>query len=136
MSDGSHPSPLLNVSLERLNGFARIRLAGELDLTGKARFEEVLSAAEALGGTAIFLDVEHLVFMDSTGLSSLLIAGQRAKQAGRGLEIRGARAQIRRVLAISGLHWLLDGSAPAASESSNGSLKWEPVPLREGVPSG
>jgi anti-anti-sigma factor len=136
MFEGSHPGPLLSVAVERRNGFARIRLAGELDLTGKARFEEALSAAEAFGSTAIFLDVEHLVFMDSTGLTSLFIAGQRAKQAGRGLEIRGARAQIRRVLVISGLHWLLDGSAPAASESSDGSLRWEPVRVDGSAPSG
>jgi anti-sigma B factor antagonist len=136
MSDGSHPRPLLSVSVERTDGFARIRLAGELDLTGKARFEEALHVAEALGPTAIFLDVENLVFMDSTGLSALLGAIERATPARRGLQIRGARERIRRILVISGLHWLLDGDAPAASETSAGLLKWEPVPMDGGGRSG
>jgi anti-sigma B factor antagonist len=136
MTDGSRPDPLLQVSVDHWNGVARVRLAGEFDLTSREYFERALSAAESHAHTAVVLDLDNLVFMDSTGLSAILTALKRAEDMGRTLRVHGARDEIRRILAISGLHWLLEAAASAAPDSSEEPGDWEPVLIPDGEPDG
>lgn len=131
MSVESRPEPVLEVSADHRNGVARVRLAGELDLANNARFERALTAAESYGHGGVLLDLENLVFMDSTGLASLLTALKRAEDAGRSLQVRGARDEIQRLLVVSGLHWLLEGAASVEPGSSEEPEAWEPVPIPE-----
>jgi anti-sigma B factor antagonist len=136
MTDGSRPDPLLQVLVDHWNGVARIRVAGELDLASREHFERALSAAESYGRTAVVLNLENLVFMDSTGLSAILSALKRAEDSGRTLQVHGARDEIQRILAISGLHWLLEGAASTAPDSSGEARDWEPIPVPDGEPDG
>jgi anti-anti-sigma factor len=107
---------------------------GELDMANKARFERALTAAESYGHGGVLLDLENLVFMDSTGLSTLMTALKRAEDAGRSLQVRGARDEIRRLLVVSGLHWLLEGAAGEAQESLEEPGDWEPFSIPEDAP--
>jgi anti-sigma B factor antagonist len=124
-------NPLLTTSVEHWNGLVRVRLAGELDLSSRPYFDRALQAAEPHASTGILIDIENLVFMDSTGLSALLEALKRAEEANRGFGVTGAREEIRRLLAVAGLLWLLESPAPGDGQPDE-SVVWEPVPLPDG----
>lgn len=72
-------SRLLDLLLERDDqGSVRVRLRGELDLSGAGRLEESLDRLAA-DGRPVVLDLRELTFMDSTGLRVLLQAAERAR---------------------------------------------------------
>jgi anti-sigma B factor antagonist len=135
MSDENRSDPLLQVSVQHWNGNARVRLGGELDLSSQPNFERALTAAEAYATKSLFLELDNLVFMDSTGLSVLLGALKRAQDAGREFRVSGARDEVRHLLAISGLHWLLEAQS-GAEESPDGTVEWVRIPVPEGSPDG
>lgn len=58
---------------------AVLRLAGEFDIAGVAAFEAVVADAEATRPRAIALDIQALVFMDSSGIRAVLGAHERAE---------------------------------------------------------
>lgn len=132
MAGEDRSNPLLRTSVEHWNGVARIRLAGELDLSSRPYFDRALQAAESHAHTGLLIDLENLVFMDSTGLSALLEALKRPQGANREFRVSGAREEIRRLLAVAGLHWLLESAATESDGSPDESVEWEPVPLPEG----
>ncbi len=77
-------------------------LAGELDL---ASSQELIDALERLGGSrSIVLDMRELEFIDSSGLSVLVKAHQRAAAEGGELSIvRRDDSQVQRLLDLTGL---------------------------------
>lgn len=55
-----------------------IQLAGELDLTSRAQFDEALAGAETSDADWILIDLDQLQFIDSTGLQGILAAKRRS----------------------------------------------------------
>jgi stage II sporulation protein AA (anti-sigma F factor antagonist) len=55
-----------------------IRLIGVLEAASVRQFETALAAAEATDARIILLDVNRLVFIDSSGLQAILSAKRRA----------------------------------------------------------
>ncbi|MHB1568279.1 MAG: STAS domain-containing protein [Solirubrobacteraceae bacterium] len=80
---------------------AVVALSGELDLASAASFERTLE--EIAGYPAVVLDLEDLEFIDSTGLTCLVKAHQRAQDAGQSLTLLRPDAQARRLLKLTGL---------------------------------
>jgi anti-sigma B factor antagonist len=94
---------------ESEDGRAVVRLDGELDMSGTFRLEPQLDAivAEPPGGEVLF-DLRGLDFVDSTGLSALIGAHERLRDAGvRTRFVRGSD-DIQRVFTIAGLDGVLD----------------------------
>ena len=54
------------------NGAVILLVAGEIDLSTAPLFEEKLLAAEATEATTVVVDLEHVSFIDSTGLRVLI----------------------------------------------------------------
>ena len=75
-------------------------LAGELDIETIEEFEEAFDEFAEADGDVSF-DVAGLTFIDSTGVRGFLALAQRL--GGRSIKVRGARANVRRTLAISGI---------------------------------
>lgn len=88
------------------DGTPVIALAGELDLTGMPDAERAFAAlpAPAVGTTVdVVVDMTELHFMDSAGLTVLLLALKR----GQALRLRRPSSIIRRLIAATGLVELL-----------------------------
>ena len=81
---------------------AVIAVAGELDLASSPALREELERA-AQDAELVILDLRELVFMDSTGLSVVVRAHQRAVEAGdRFAVVRGGK-QVQRLLTLTGV---------------------------------
>jgi len=82
------------------------RESGTEDENGHAPF---VSSESFDGGPRIVVaDLSHLEFIDSTGLSALLVARHRIALLGARLQIRGAAGAARRVFEAAGLEDVLD----------------------------
>jgi anti-sigma B factor antagonist len=77
--------------------------SGELDLAAAASLEEELDRALGSDSDRIVIDLRGLDFIDSTGLSVLVRAHQRAQESGRELGLVNPGAQVERLLTLTGL---------------------------------
>jgi anti-anti-sigma factor len=78
----------------------RLALEGELDLASVEIAEESLLSALASGGD-VLIDLDKLVFIDSTGIS-LLVMALRMKENGLSF-VPSASAEVGRLLGLTGL---------------------------------
>ena len=80
-----------------------IAVSGELDLASSPALQEELDRVASAGAQLLIIDLRQLDFMDSTGLSVLVRAHQRAEEQGRRLAmVRGAQ-QVQRLLSLTGV---------------------------------
>lgn len=86
------------------DGGARVlAVSGELDLAAASSLEEELDRALSSGSQRIVVDLKSLEFIDSTGLSVLVRAHQRAQESGLELGLVNPGAQVERLLSLTGL---------------------------------
>jgi anti-anti-sigma factor len=102
-------------------GFVRVCLAGEFDMSGGDELSEALvSAARHPGSTAVVVDLQHTVFLDSHGVAGLVAGYQAATQTGRQFTAINARGLVKDVLDITGLsEVLLRDHHPATPATGN-----------------
>jgi anti-sigma B factor antagonist len=93
---------------ERVNGSARIRMLGDLDLSVIGRVDREMERVEASDASRIVLDLHGLEFMDASGIRLLLHLNERSEGNGRRLRISGTGApQVQRVIELTGVDELL-----------------------------
>jgi anti-sigma B factor antagonist len=80
-----------------------IKLSGELDLAASPTLERELERALTRPDGPLVVDLRKLEFIDSTGLSVLVRAHQRAGERGRRFVLAGASAQVHRLLSLTGV---------------------------------
>jgi anti-anti-sigma factor len=85
------------------NGAPVLSVRGELDLASSPALEDQLERAVAEAPSMVIIDLRELEFMDSTGLSVLIRAHQRAQEAGHRLAIVNGSRQVRRLLSLTGV---------------------------------
>jgi anti-sigma B factor antagonist len=93
-------------------GVTVLTVSGDIDLAVVGQLRDAVAAA--LGQdyvTGVLIDLAAVTFMDSTGIGTLVGCWHQAGAAGKTLHITHARAQIERVLEITGVLQLL--SAPS-----------------------
>lgn len=79
-----------------------LAVQGELDLASSSTLEEELTRLPEDTGLVI-LDLRELEFMDSTGLSVLVKAHQRAEERGHRFTLVRGRPQVQRLLTLTGV---------------------------------
>ena len=85
-------------------GGPRISLIGELDLGTVDIAEEALQLAEEVeGAPEILLDLEHLTFIDSTGVAWIVAAMRRHAVEGDRLRATGTTPAVERVFELTGI---------------------------------
>ena len=94
---------VLQIGVARSDGKVVITLAGELDVAGAPVLHEHLAAATRSEGRVVVCDLEHLTYMDSTGISVLIAARKRLDATGRDLVLVGPSERVHKVLEITGV---------------------------------
>jgi anti-sigma B factor antagonist len=80
-----------------------ISVSGELDLASSPALEEELERVAQSDAQLVVVDLRGLEFMDSTGLSVLVRAHQRAEENGRRLGLVNGSQQVQRLLTLTGV---------------------------------
>jgi anti-sigma B factor antagonist len=80
-----------------------LAVAGELDLASAPALEDELDKALGGGTSQVVVDLRELEFIDSTGLSVLVKAHQRAQESEQQFGLVKGGAQVQRLLALTGL---------------------------------
>jgi anti-sigma B factor antagonist len=97
----------LTVSVERDGAGdvpgAVVLVAGELDIGTAAPLRDALLDLGDRGATPIVVDLAGVDFIDSSGVSLLVEAKQRADAAGKELVLRQPTPRVMRVLEVTGL---------------------------------
>ena len=75
---------------------------GSLDIDTRKTFEEMLIGLLDTGETAILVDLSHVDFMTSTGLSAMLYAAKRVEDITGKFAVCSVNKGIQSVLEISG----------------------------------
>jgi anti-anti-sigma factor len=91
------------VDVSNDDGAPVLQISGELDLASSPALEEALERVAADSPQLVIIDLRELDFMDSTGLSVLIRAHQRALAAGHRLGIVNGSRQVRRLLTLTGV---------------------------------
>ncbi|MFJ4961733.1 Anti-sigma-B factor antagonist [Streptomyces sp. ADI96-02] len=80
-----------------------LTLSGELDYHTSARLREALNEIPLETGTGLVIDLSGLTYCDSTGITLLVTAYQRAQATGAQLSLAGSSPDLLRVFRIVGL---------------------------------
>jgi anti-sigma B factor antagonist len=80
-----------------------IAVSGELDLASSAALEEELMRVSDSEVEQVIIDLRELEFMDSTGLSTLVKAHQRAEESGKRFALVRGPQQVQRLLSLTGV---------------------------------
>ncbi|MFC0533677.1 STAS domain-containing protein [Phytohabitans kaempferiae] len=99
---GAGPSEL-SVSAVRKGEGIRLVVAGEVDVISAGRFRAHLSESLDARPRTLSVDLGGVTFLDSTGLSALVYAHQRARAEGVTLAVSSPQPQVRRLLDVTGL---------------------------------
>jgi anti-sigma B factor antagonist len=98
----------LSVDSEERDGTFQITLAGELDVSTASRFNAAVSDARARRSKAVVVDLSELTFMDSTGLSALLVAEMHSRtRQQRFAVVRGPR-HVQELFRLTGVDHFLE----------------------------
>ena len=108
------PDPLpLEIDTLHADDAYVIRAQGELDLASCPKLDCALMDAEQSRASRIFVDLEELTFIDSSGLKALLRASRRSASNGIRLQItrgKGDTAEMFRLTAFDQILPLIDPS--------------------------
>ncbi len=96
------------VTGEQRGDAAYLRVSGEIDIATAPLLDERLRAAQSNGYTGIVVDLEHVTFMDASGVRSLLRAAEEARRNDKTFATVKTPAIVSRVLQITGTAHLLD----------------------------
>jgi anti-anti-sigma factor len=96
-----------------------LELHGEFDALGSAEIRHELEAvALQTSPQLVFLDLQNVVFIDSSGVGAIVFLYKRLKENDRQLKITGAHGQPRELLELLRIHKAIPvtlGSAVSAS---------------------
>ena len=96
------------VSNQTLGGCLIVRVAGKLDLATAPVLREHILGQLALGQTKIVFDLSRVPFVDSTGLSALIIARHEATARGGSVRLACARRSVLRVFEVTRIDTLFE----------------------------
>jgi anti-sigma B factor antagonist len=112
---------------DRGNGFARLFIEGELDVSAVPSFEVNLQSVEH-EGRGLILDLAGVTFTDSSGIHALARAAGRALEKGRQLEIVNCPPSVERMLGLTGNQHLIRDSG-VSELIGNPVGEWTPMAL-------
>jgi anti-sigma B factor antagonist len=98
----------------------RIVLTGELDVATVALFNKRLSEVQQRGCSSLVLDLSGVSFMDSTGLSAILVAEMHARMRGQRFAVIEGPPHVNELFRLTGVDNFLEIiSAPGAARRTS-----------------
>lgn len=88
-------------------GRTLVALTGRLDLTSVATFRSAIAHAIQGGDPTVIVDLQHVDFIDSSGLGALVGAFRHTRDAGGDLRIVAPHAEVLELLALMRLDRVL-----------------------------
>ena len=112
------PEQGLSVETEERGSVFRIALRGELDVSTAPRFNAALSDPRARRCRMLLIDLSELTFMDSTGLSAVLVGEMHARTNGQRYTIVQGPRHVQELFRLTGVDHFLEvvESAPLQPE--------------------
>ena len=109
----------MTVTADELDGWALLRVSGEVDIASAPRLRETLIGVIAGGQPRVVLDLDGVDFLDSTGLGVIVSALKRTRTHGGDLRIVSTRPSVRQLFELTGLDLAMPvvGSAAEAVRS-------------------
>lgn len=93
----------LTIDAERTPTGQLLRLIGDLDLHSGPEVREALEATTLAAGELFVVDLTGITFCDSSGITALVAARNRALAAKAGIALAGVPSHLLRVLQMLGL---------------------------------
>ena len=104
----------LSVETEERGSVFGIALRGELDVSTAPRFNAALSDPRVRRCRTLVIDLSELTFMDSTGLSALLVGEMHARTNGQRFTIVQGPRHVQELFRLTGVdHFLEVVESPA-----------------------
>jgi anti-sigma B factor antagonist len=100
---GAPVVPDFGIDVTRTGDAAIVSVIGELDLATAPRLREEIDALVESGVCAVTVDLVRLEFIDSTGLSALVMALKDMREHGGDLALRSLSPSTLKVFQIAGL---------------------------------
>ena len=99
-----------------------LTVGGEVDLHSAPALQAALDDVIAAGATTLVLDLRHVLFIDSTGMSVVTAAVKRLRDGGGSFVIASDKPEVLRVFRITGLDRFITvrGSLTAAMDAVRG----------------
>jgi anti-sigma B factor antagonist len=109
----------LTVTVRTSAGGHVLALAGDLDFRHTAYLREVLEELELGPGQQLVFEMSELAFCDSSGITVLVVARNRALAAHAGVALAALPGRVARIFEVAGLDQVfsLYPSAEAAAEA-------------------
>jgi anti-anti-sigma factor len=92
----------MNIEESRREGNVVIAPSGRIDSTTSPAFDRLLSSVIDRGDIHIVIDLAHLDYISSTGLSAFLTAAKKIRASGGRIALAGLNSRIRLVFEMSG----------------------------------
>ena len=80
-----------------------LRVEGELDFGTAPELRQVVTGLVLAPGQRLVLDLEHLAFCDSSGITAFIVARNHATAAGADVALVAVPGPVLRVLRVTGL---------------------------------
>ncbi|MFL6002234.1 MAG: STAS domain-containing protein [Nocardioides sp.] len=107
--------------VDQMGGCAVVRVGGEIDARTVHEFHQVVTEAAGLARHLV-IDLEHVSFIDSSGLGGLIAARNTAKERDGSFSLVAPPPMVRRLLGSTRLHDVIAiyNSLPEAVNAASG----------------
>lgn len=102
----------LEVSVRRQDAEQRVVVTGELDVSTVPSFNKQLSELEPTAVATVVLDLSGVSFMDSTGLSAVLVAEMHARMRGQRFVVITGPPHVHELFKLTGVDNFLEVVGP------------------------
>lgn len=101
----------LEITLTEEGNQSIIALAGEIDAYTVTNLKETFDSVTKKEGQEVIVDLEHVTYMDSTGLGVFIGALKSAKESDSELKLVNIQNRVYRLFQITGLDEIMDVKA-------------------------
>jgi anti-sigma B factor antagonist len=91
------------VQVQDVDGATVVSAAGELDIHTAPELQDALDAPTRTAGRRVIVDLAEVPFVDSTGISVLVVALKHVREAEGSLDVVVTSPRVLKVLALTGL---------------------------------
>lgn len=93
----------LTIDVERGDGRIAIKLSGEIDFGNVGRLRSALVDANLEDEPEVVIDMNEVLFIDSTTLGVIVQGKKRLEEHGRRLLVSGVSPRVMRIFELAGL---------------------------------